>query len=267
MGKASEILNESRKIVIKIGSQVLSNNEGLMDHDAVKNIANQITSLIKSGKQVVIVSSGAEVSGVSAIGRWDKHGDLTYKQAMCAIGQVELMMEYKKHFLKNDLVVGQLLLSHQDFADNTKCLYIRNTLFTLLDEKVIPIINENDSVSVDEFSIGDNDTLASLTSNLWNADLLILMSDIDGLYDVSPKENKNATLIKEVYDIEKTMNNVDVSGKGKVGTGGMETKIEAAKTVGKYGTSLLLVNGKTKDILTDIAKDERERKGTIFVAE
>lgn len=264
MSKASEILNQSRKIIIKIGSQVLSDKDGLMDILVMKNIANQIAGLIKSGKQVVIVSSGAEVSGVSAIGRWSRHGDLTYKQAMCAIGQVELMMEYKKHFLENDLVVGQLLLTHGDFSDNTKCLYIRNTLFTLLDENVIPIINENDSVSVDEFSIGDNDTLASLASNLWDADLLVLMSDIDGLYNVSPKKDKNAKLIQEVYDIDEVTKNIDVSGKGQVGTGGMETKIEAARTVSRFGTSLLLVNGKTPDILTNIQKGDGT--GTIFVA-
>ena len=265
MGKASEILSKSRKIVIKIGSQVLSNQEGLMDHETIKNITDQITALIKTGKQVVIVSSGAEVSGVSAIGRWNRHGDLTYKQAMCAIGQVELMMEYKRNFIGNDLVVGQLLLTHQDFEDSKKSLYIRNTLFTLLDERVIPIINENDSVSVDEFSIGDNDTLASLTSNLWSADLLVLMSDIDGLYNIAPEKDSNARLIREVNDLDDIMDKIDVTGKGRIGTGGMETKINAAKSVSKFGTSLLLVNGKTPGILTDIM--DGEDTGTIFVAE
>lgn len=264
MGKATDILNNSRKIVVKIGSQVLSNKDGLMDKDCMESIANQITTLIEAGKQVIIVSSGAEVSGVSAIGKWNRHGDLNYKQAMCAIGQVELMMEYKKLFKEKGLVVGQLLLSHPDFADSTKSLYIRNTIFTLLDEKVIPIINENDSVSVDEFSIGDNDTLASFTSNLWNADLLILMSDIDGLYNVSPKVDKNAKLIREVDDIDELMKNVDASGKGDVGTGGMETKIQAARTVSKFGTSLLLVNGKTPNILGNIS--EGDDTGTIFIA-
>lgn len=263
MGKASDILNDSRKIVIKIGSQVLSNADGLMDHEVMKNIADQVTKLMQEGKQVVIVSSGAEVSGVSAIGRWQRHGDQTYKQAMCAIGQVELMMAYKKHFLANDLIVAQLLLSRQDFNDSNKNLFIRNTLFTLLDEHVIPIINENDSVSVDELSIGDNDKLASLTSNLWAADLLVLMSDIDGLYNISPKVDKNAKLIREVHDIDEIRDNVDISGKGKIGNGGMETKIDAAETVSKFGTSLLLINGKTPDILTKIS--EGEEAGTIFI--
>lgn len=264
MGKASEILQKSRKIVIKIGSQVLSNDEGLMDHKTITGISNQIASLIKDDKQVVIVSSGAEVSGVSAIGRWNRHGDLNYKQAMCAIGQVELMMEYKKHFLENELIVGQLLLTHQDFEDKTKSLYIRNTLFTLLDEKVVPIINENDSVSVDELSISDNDTLASMLSNLWGAELLILMSDIDGLYNISPYKDDSAKLINEVYDIDDVRHKVDLSGKGKLGNGGMETKIEAAESVSKFGTSLLLINGKTPGILTDIYSGKDA--GTIFVA-
>ena len=247
---------------MKIGSNVLADSEGKMDTAVISDIVAQVCALIERGKQVIIVSSGAEVSGVSAIGRWSRHGDINYKQAMCSIGQVELMMAYKRCFAKQGIVVGQMLLTRDNFADRNSSLHIRNTLFTLLDERVVPIINENDSVSIDEMNIGDNDALAALTANLWNADLLILMSDIDGLYDKSPKDYKGAQFIPEVLDIESL--DVNVDGKSVYGTGGMRSKIEAARTVGRFGASLLLVNGKQPGIVTDIA-DGREA-GTLFLA-
>jgi glutamate 5-kinase len=246
MGKASEILNVSRKIVLKIGSNVLAGADGNMDTAVVEDITNQVCALTSGGKQVIIVSSGAEVSGVSAI------------------GQVELMMAYKKCFAKNDIVVGQILLTRDNFSDNNSSLHIRNTLCTLLDERVVPIINENDSVSVEEMNIGDNDALAALTANLWNADLLILMSDIDGVYDKSPKDHAGATLIREVSDIGKLEREIDVAGKSSFGTGGMATKIEAARSVGRFGTPLLLINGKRPGILTELA--DGAEAGTVFLA-
>lgn len=264
MGKANEILKNSRKIVLKIGSNVLAGADGTMDSKVISSIVDQVSHLIAGGKQVIVVSSGAEVSGVSAIGRWSRHGDINYKQAMCAIGQVELMMAYKRYFAKNEITVGQILLTRDNFTDNNSSLHIRNTLFTLLDERVVPIINENDSVSVDEMNIGDNDALAALTANLWNADLLILMSDIDGVYDKSPKSNDGATLIREVTDIEALEREIDTAGKSSFGTGGMASKIEAAKAVGRFGAAMLLVNGKKKGILDDI--NEGAEEGTIFLA-
>ncbi|MDR0885892.1 MAG: glutamate 5-kinase [Clostridiales Family XIII bacterium] len=257
-----EVLDSSRKIIVKIGSNVLTTKEGKMDRAAIADISGQVIELVKLGKQVVLVSSGAEVSGVSAVERWERHGDMNYKQAMCAIGQVELMIAYKENFSKSGLHVGQLLVTANDFENDSSTLHIRNTLFTLLDEGVVPIINENDSVSTEEISLGDNDNLAALTSNLWNADLLVLMSDIDGLYDKSPKQHKDAILLPEVDLNSSDLDSVDASGKGVLGTGGMESKINAAKKVGHYGTPLLLVNGKCKGILTDILAGEDN--GTLF---
>jgi glutamate 5-kinase len=265
MSKAAEIINRSRKIVLKIGSNVLADSDGCMDESVVQNITEQVARLRSIGKQVVIVSSGAEVSGVSAVGIWSRHGDLNYKQAMCAVGQVELMMAYKKYFLQQDVIVGQLLLTRANFGDAGTALHIRNTLFTLLDEDVVPIINENDSVSVDEFEIGDNDRLAALTSNLWNSDLLILMSDINGLYDKSPKEYDDAKLIREVRDISSLRDEIVTGGTSSYGTGGMDSKINAAAIVGEYGTPLLLVCGKTPDVLVDMA--DGADAGTIFIPE
>jgi glutamate 5-kinase len=188
---------------------------------------------------------------------------MNYKQAMCAVGQVELMMAYKKHFAKHGAIVAQLLLTRANFRDRSTTLHIRNTLFTLLDEGVVPIINENDSVSIDEFDSGDNDRLAALAANLWNADLLILMSDIEGVYDKSPKEHKGARLIEEVTDIDELRRSIDTGGKSSFGSGGMASKIDAAEAVAEYGAALLLVCGKSRGVLTRVAGGEQA--GTIFI--
>jgi glutamate 5-kinase len=234
-----------------------------MDTDVVADIAEQVAALRAAGKQVVMVSSGAEVSGISAVGVWSRHGDMNYKQAMCAVGQVELMMAYKKCFAKHGAIVAQLLLTRANFRDSSTTLHIRNTLFTLLDEGVVPVINENDSVSIDEFDSGDNDRLAALTANLWNADLLILMSDIEGVYDRSPKEHTDARLISEVTDIGALRREIDTTGKSRFGSGGIESKLDAAEAVAEHGAALLLVCGKSRGVLTRIAGGEQF--GTIFI--
>jgi glutamate 5-kinase len=190
---------------------------------------------------------------------------MNYKQAMCAVGQVELMMAYKRCFAKHDVIVAQLLLTRANFRDPNTTLHIRNTLFTLLDEGVVPVINENDSVSIDEFDSGDNDRLAALTANLWNSDLLVLMSDIDGVYEKSPKEHDDAHLISEVTDIAALRRSIDTGGKSRFGSGGMESKVDAAETVAEHGAAMLLVCGKSPGALTRIAGGESA--GTIFIPE
>jgi glutamate 5-kinase len=264
MGKATECINNSRKIVLKIGSNVLTGADGRMDEKVVENIVAQVQELRNDGKQVIIVSSGAEISGVTVANLRKRHGDIHYRQAMCAIGQVELMLAYKKYFVKSDVVIAQILLSRRNFDEPISSMHIRNALFTLLDEGVVPIINENDSVSIEELGFGDNDTLAALTANLWNADFLILMSDIDGVYDKPPKDDPSAKLIKEVSDIDALIRDIDTQAKSSFGRGGMDSKIEAARTVGEYGVPLLLVNGKHESILSKIAGGEDH--ATIFVA-
>lgn len=262
MSVIGDLIQDSRKIVIKIGSNVLSGEDGSVNKENVRNIVDQMMDLINHGKQVIIVSSGAGICGVAAINKWSRRGDINYKQALCAIGQVELMNAYKEFFGQYGIHVGQMLLTREDFGDHIRTLNIRNTLFTLVDEGVVPVINENDSVSVDEIKIGDNDTLGALTANLWNADLLVVMSDIDGVFDKNPKDDKNAELIEEVYDIDGLLSEIDSTGKSNFGTGGIVTKIEAARRVNKYGIPLLLVNGKRKDILTNAMKGAE--KGTVF---
>jgi glutamate 5-kinase len=256
MEKSAELLNVSKKIVLKIGSSVLSNDEGSVDRDTLKNIADQVKYLRDLGKQVIIVSSGAGICGVGAINKWDRRGDINYKQALCAIGQVELMQAYKRYMKEHGVIVAQMLLTAEDFRDGNRNLNIRNTLFTLVDEGVVPVINENDSVSVDEIKIGDNDMLAAYAAGLWNADLLLLLSDIDGLYDRSPKEHDNARLIREVYDLDTLIDSIEIGEKSAFGTGGIKTKISAAKEAGKHNTPTIIMNGKVKDVIIKAANDD-----------
>lgn len=262
MNVIGNLIQGSRKIVIKIGSNVLSDDDGAVNKEALHNIVEQVTGLLQQGKQLIIVSSGAGICGVAAINKWSRRGDINYKQALCAIGQVELMNAYKEFFGRYGFHVGQMLLTSEDFGDYIRTLNIRNTLFTLVDEGVVPIINENDTVSVEEIKIGDNDTLSALTATLWNADLLIIMSDIDGVYDKNPKDDKHAELIEEVHDIDGQLSEIDSNGKSSFGTGGIITKIQAARKVNEYGIPMLLVNGKRRDILTNALNGME--KGTIF---
>ncbi len=262
MSTVGDIIHDSRKIVVKIGSQTLSDDHGTVNGKAIGNIVDQLHELMDMGKQIIVVSSGAGICGVGAINKWHRKEDINYKQALCAIGQVELMMAYKEYFGKYNIHVGQMLLSRDDFGDHSRNLHIRNTLFTLVDEGVVPIINENDSVSVEEIKIGDNDTLSALTANLWGADLLIILSDIDGIYDKNPKDNQDAELIEEVYDIDGLMLEIDSTGKSRFGTGGIVTKIAAAEKVAEYGIPLILANGTKPDILRRIAAGTE--KATIF---
>lgn len=263
MSAISEVLKNSRKIVVKLGSHVLSTEDGMPDREAIANIVEQIASLKKSGKQIIIVSSGAGICGVGAINKWSRRKDMNYKQALCAIGQVELMMAYKEFFAKYDIHVAQILLTRDDFSNSERELHIRNTLFTLIDEGVVPVINENDSVSVEEIKIGDNDNLSALTGNLWNADALVILSDIDGVFDKDPKKHKDAKLITEVRDIDALMEKIETGGVGSFGTGGIVTKLEAAKRAGEYGIPTILLNGMKKDAIIEAEKDMRE--GTAFL--
>lgn len=260
-----EAISGSRKIVIKIGSNTLAKADGTQNTDFMQSFARQCAALIKQGKQIVVVSSGAQVSGVSTLKEWARKKDVHFRQALCAIGQVELMAQWRKAFAENGLHIGQLLFTKEDFENDHRSLNIRNTLFTLADEGVIPIINENDSVSIDEFSIGDNDNLSALTAILWSADLLILFSDIDGIYTDNPKTNPQAKLIEEVSDIAKLRKEITIGSTNSFGTGGIETKIQAAEKTTVYGIPLLLANGSRENVLIDLA--EGKEKGTLFLAE
>lgn len=257
-----ELIRDSRKIVIKIGSNTLSTDRGEVNRKAMHNIVEQLVEWMENGKDIILVSSGAGICGAGAINKWFRRKDMNYKQALCAIGQVELMMAYKELFGEYDYHVAQMLLTRDDFNDHSRNLHIRNTMFTLVDEGVVPIVNENDTVSVDEIKIGDNDTLGAMTANLWGADLMIVLSDIDGVYDKNPKENPGAKIIRQVTDIDHLKSIISMEGTNRFGTGGVATKIEAARRVNEFGIHMALLNGKKEDILRKAA-DGRE-EGTVF---
>ena len=255
-------IKNARKIVVKIGSNTLAKQDGTQNTEFMANFAAQCAYLIKQGKQIILVSSGAQVAGVSTVNGWARKKDVHYRQALCSIGQVELMHQWRKAFQNQNLHIGQLLLTKDDFENEHRSLNIRNTLFTLVDEGVVPIINENDSVSFDEIKIGDNDNLSALTAILWSADTLVLFSDIDGIYTDNPKTNSNAKLIEKVESIEDLRRNIVIGEANSFGTGGIETKIQAAQKVTEYGMETILANGSRQNALTALLEDNS--KGTLF---
>ncbi|NLW70543.1 MAG: glutamate 5-kinase [Eubacteriaceae bacterium] len=257
-----EVIKSARKIVIKLGSNTISGEDGEFNYERMENIVSQVMGLISLGKQVALVSSGAQICGIAAINKWKRKNDMNFKQALCAIGQVELMNAYKKLFWEYSTHVGQILLTREDFETHHRNLGIRNTLFTLIDEGVVPIINENDTVCVEEIQIGDNDSLSALTANLWGADLLIIMSDVEGLYDKNPKTNPDAKLIEYVEDVQEIIGKVDTSGKNDFGTGGMDTKLIAARMVSQYDISMIVTLGSEKDIIFKLMNGEKQ--ATLF---
>jgi glutamate 5-kinase len=259
-----ELIGDSRKIVFKFGSNTLADHEGKINPRFFAEFAEQAASLIGGGKQVVLVSSGAQVAGLSTMDRWARKRDIHYRQALCAVGQVELMGAWKQAFGAYGKHIAQILLTQDDFGDPIRTLNMRNTLFTLVDEGIIPVINENDTVSVEEIKIGDNDTLAAQSAILWSADLLILFSDIDGLYDKNPKEHGDAEFIGEVRDIAALKGRVTLGSANNFGTGGIATKISAAERALGYGIPTIITNGGNPRALDNLAAGTQ--RGTAFLA-
>ncbi|MDR2731039.1 MAG: glutamate 5-kinase [Treponema sp.] len=259
----AKLIADARKIIIKFGSNTLADKDGRINSALLDEFADQASSLMKQGKQIVIVSSGAQAAGLSTMDKWARKRDIHYKQALCAVGQVELMGSWQRAFTPYNLHIAQILLTQDDFNDSIRTLNMRNTLFTLVDEGIIPIINENDTVSVEEIKIGDNDTLAAQSAILWSADLLILFSDIDGLYDKNPKEYPNAVLVEEVRDIDAVSKNINIGSANNFGTGGIATKLSAARRALSFGIPVILAHGGRSRSLETLAAGNQ--KATAFV--
>ncbi len=252
---------ERQKVVIKVGSSLLV-SEGLLREKWLKNFARDVADLVEKKVQVTIVSSGAIALGRSALNASHKKLSLEEKQAAAAIGQIQLMSFYRDFFKKLNLDVAQILLTAADCNSRQRYVNAQNTITTLLKNRVIPIINENDTVSVDEIKIGDNDRLAARVAQMISADLMILFSDIDGLYDKNPKLEKNARLIPEVTVITKEIENMAGGAGSAVGTGGMVTKILAAKMLVNSGCETVITNGTSDGALKKLV--EGEQNFTIF---
>lgn len=250
-------------MVIKIGSTVLTNHRGDLDLKIFVGLCEQISRLKEKGIEIAIVSSGAIAAGTKQLGLSERPKTMPQKQAAAAIGQTRLMWNYERFFAEYHEKVAQVLLTHTDLSDRTRFLNARNTLVTLFTYGIIPVINENDSVAVEEIRFGDNDNLSALITNLVEADLLVILSDIDGLYDSDPYENKNARLISIVEKIDGKIENLAADTKSKVGIGGMVTKIQAAKKVAIFGVPTIIAHGKKAGILDAIFQGEEA--GTLFL--
>jgi len=259
-----EILKKVRRIVVKIGSRVLTLENNGLDREFMKQLAAQIASLKGEGCEVVIVSSGAVAAGRKELGIAGKPRTIPQKQAAAAIGQSRLMWAYEEAFSAHGHKVAQILLTGDDLSDRLRFLNARSTIETLLACGVIPIINENDTVVVDEIKFGDNDNLSALVTNLTEAGLLVILTDIDGFYDADPRTNSNAQLIPLVESITRKVEHAAGGSASTVGTGGMVTKLAAAKKAGRFGVPTMMVNGKIPEILERAMAGEEV--GTLFLS-
>jgi glutamate 5-kinase len=258
------IFSKSRRLVIKVGSAVLTSSEQGLDENRIERLASDISSIMAHGREVVLVSSGAIAAGLAKLGLKKTKGmPLSLKQAAAAVGQSSLMWMYEKTFDTHGKKVAQVLLTREDLSNRTRFLNARNTLQTLLDHGVVPIINENDTVSVDEIKFGDNDNLSSMVVHLTDADLLIILSDIEGLYTADPKTDPSAVLIPLVEKITAEVERFAGDSHSSLGTGGMCSKIMTAKKVGVFGAPMVIVNGKKNGVLR--ALFEGAEVGTLFL--
>ena len=257
-----DTIASAKKILVKIGSAVLTGSDGL-DLKIIDSLVQEMCDLTQRGFSIVLVTSGAIASGKHRLNITDKLKSIPEKQAAAAIGQGRLMRVYSKAFEKNNLFVAQILLTLSDLTDRQRYLNIRNTLSTLREWHVTPILNENDSVAVDEIKFGDNDNLAAMIANVVEADLFINLTATDGLYDCNPSESKRARRIPLVCEITDEIEAAATSATSSVGTGGMKSKIIAAKKVTSIGIPCIIAPGKTENVLTDIIAGKDI--GTLFL--
>jgi len=238
-----------KRIVIKIGSNILASPEQGLNTRRLRALAKDISEVIDAGNEVVIVSSGAVAAGLKKLNLKKKPDDIQLKQAAAAIGQSSLMWAYEQNFAQYDKKVAQLLLTRNDIANRLRYINAKNTIFTLLRYDVIPLINENDPVAVDEIKFGDNDMLAALTAGLVEADMLIILSDVEGLYSKDPSK-KGSKIIKLVDEITPQIEKMAGGKSSAVGTGGMYSKLLAAKQANDQGIPVVIMSGKKNSLLT-----------------
>ena len=252
------------RIVVKVGTSTLAHPTGLLNIRRVEQLCGVMSDLKNAGHQLILVSSGAIGMGVGKLSLTGRPTDIPTKQAAAAVGQCELMYTYDKLFTEHNHTVAQLLvtgadLSHEDRRDN-----FRNTLFRLLELGALPIVNENDTVATEELVIGDNDTLGAIVATHIQADLLVLLTDIDGLYTADPHHNPDAKLLTVVEQITPEIEAMTAGAGSKLGTGGMQTKVRAAQIATEAGVTMVIANGQNPAALYDIV--EGKPVGTRFVA-
>ena len=256
---------ETKRLVIKVGSALVTNNGTGLDTPAIQEWARQIAELRERGKEVVLVSSGAIACGMQRLG-WDKRPSAVHDlQACAAVGQMGLVQVYESAFSDHGLHTAQVLLTHEDLADRKRYLNARSTLTALLRLGVVPIINENDTVITDEIKFGDNDTLGALVANLVDADCLIILTDQQGLYTADPRKDPDATLIHEAQAGDPALEAMAGGAGSQFGKGGMITKVLAAKRAANSGVHTVIANGRETNVMPRLASGESI--GTLLVSE
>jgi glutamate 5-kinase len=249
-------VQSAHRIVVKVGSSLVTNDGRGLDHAAVANWAAQIAELKRAGKEIVLVSSGAIAEGIKRLG-WSRRPSAMHElQAAAAVGQMGLVQAYETAFAKFGLHTAQILLTHEDLADRRRYLNARSTLRTLIELDVIPIINENDTVTTDEIRVGDNDTLGALVTNLIEADVLLLLTDQQGLYTADPRKDPSATLVRTARAGDPDLEAMAGGAASTLSRGGMLTKILAAKRAARSGASTVIASGREPDVLVRLARGE-----------
>ena len=248
-----------RRIVVKFGTNLLTGGGDCLDIDIMSNLASQIATVMRQGAEVVVVSSGAIAAGRYKLGLKKEPKGIPYKQVLASIGQSRLMNVYEQLMNRHDIVVAQALLTKEEISDRAGYLNARNTLLALMELNVMCVVNENDVLAVDEIQeakFGDNDNLSAMVSNLIDADLLMILTDTAGLYDADPHRHPNARLIKEVDKIDGSIEKLAAGTLNKKGTGGMLTKIDAARLATASGVTVIIADGREADIIPRLASGE-----------
>jgi glutamate 5-kinase len=258
-----ESIKSAARLVVKLGTGVLTDSRKQIDPAQLEQLVTQVADLRKSGKEIVLVTSGAVGAGMGALGYERRPSELAELQACAAIGQTRLMAIYAGLFAKHDLHVAQVLLTHEDLEHHERHLNARNTLVTLLDHDVVPIINENDAVSFTEIKFGDNDKLSALVASLLPADLLVILTTVDGVIENFSKANPKT--ISVIEQIDATIEKLAGGTTSETAIGGMASKVQAAKIVVRSGIPLVIASGKKKNVLAKVLAGEDE--GTLFVAQ
>ena len=257
------MLRRARRVVIKIGSQILSSSTGI-EEARLNALVSDLAALHSQGKEIVVVSSGAVAAGMTQLGRTERPQTIPEKQALAAVGQIRLMALYERAFAKFDKSIAQVLLTHEDLANRQRYLNAKHTFQMLLASSIISIVNENDTVAVDEMKFGDNDHLSALVATLLEADLLVILSDVEGVYDRDPRLNSDAVLIPLIQGIKDMKHRVIGSSRSVFGTGGMATKIGAAEEAAAAGIYTIITSGLIPGSIPRVF-DSKEEAGTIVV--
>ncbi|WP_026766526.1 glutamate 5-kinase [Selenomonas ruminantium] len=264
MGTARERLREAKRIVVKVGTSTLTHETGKLNLHRIDLLLREIADLKNQGKEMILVSSGAIAAGLGKLGLTKKPDSIPEKQAVAAIGQGVLMHIYEKLFAEYGQVMGQVLLTKENSVQHHQYIHSRNSLLAQLSMGAIPVINENDAVAVDEIKIGDNDNLSAMVATLVDADALIILSDIEGLYTANPATHPEAELIAEIPEITPEVEAIAGGAGSKLGTGGMMTKIQAAQISMSAGVTMVIASGSRENVLRDILNGQNI--GTVFPA-